>query len=144
VWITVDSSNLFMMAGYSQTPLIKKLGLKEGMKVSLVNAPKDYMKMLECDISAQLINKIAEADLVHVFATSRRELEKDFLKIVTEAKNNLIIWISWHKKSSGLKTDITEDVIREIILPAGWVDIKVCAVSDIWSALKIVKRKQGS
>jgi hypothetical protein len=63
------------------------------------------------------------------------------MKIISEAKNNLIVWISWYKKSSGIATDVTEDVIREIVLPTGWVDVKVCAVSDVWSGLKIVKRK---
>jgi len=130
------------MAGYSKTPLIKKLGIKEEMKILLMNAPKDYMKILECDISKQLTNKIIEAGFVHAFTTSKAELKKNFMEIISEASNNLIIWISWYKKSSGIATDITEDVIREIVLPTGWVDIKVCAVSDVWSGLKIVKRKK--
>jgi hypothetical protein len=130
------------MAGYSKTPLIKKLGIKEEMKVLLMNAPKDYMKILECDISKQLTNKIIEAGFVHAFTTSKAELKKNFMEIISEASNNLIIWISWYKKSSGIATDVTEDVIREIVLPTGWVDIKVCAVSDVWSGLKIVKRKK--
>jgi|SRR4051812_32701320 hypothetical protein len=129
------------MAGYSKTPLIKKLGIKEEMKVLLMNAPKDYMKILECDISKQLTNKIIEGDFVHVFVISKEELKKNFTKIISEGKNNSIIWISWYKKSSGIATEVTEDVIREIVLPTGWVDIKVCAVSDVWSGLKIVKRK---
>jgi hypothetical protein len=129
------------MAGYSTTPLNKKLGIKEEMKIMVVNAPKDYMKILESDVSGQVINKISEADFLHVFVTSKEELKKSFSKIISEAKNNLIIWISWYKKSSGIATDVTEDVIREIVLPTGWVDIKVCAVSDVWSGLKIVKRR---
>ena len=129
------------MAGYSTTPLVKKLGIKEGMKIIVLNAPKDYMKLLGIDISGQVINEISHADLVHVFVTSKEELKKNFMKIIGEAKNNLIVWISWYKKSSGIATDVTEDVIREIVLPIGWVDVKVCAVSDVWSGLKIVKRK---
>lgn len=129
------------MAGYSATPLIKKLGIKEEMKIVLMNAPKDYMKLLEYDISKHLVNKISDADFVHVFVTSIEELKTSFMKIIGQAKSNLIIWIWWYKKSSGIATDVTEDVIREIVLPTGWVDIKVCAVSDVWSALKIVKRK---
>ena len=129
------------MAGYSATPLIKKLGIKEEMKIVLMNAPKDYMKLLEYDISKHLVNKISDADFVHVFVTSTEELKTSFMKIIGQAKSNLIIWISWYKKSSGIATDVTEDGIREIVLPTGWVDIKVCAVSDVWSALKIVKRK---
>jgi hypothetical protein len=84
----------------------------------------------------------SEAHLVHIFARSKEELSQDFERIIMLAKPGLIIWISWYKKSSGIRTDITEDSIRNIALPKGWVDIKVCAVYDIWSGLKIVKRKQ--
>ncbi len=130
------------MAGYSGTPLIKKLGIKPGMKLMLINAPKNYMELLEQDVSEQLTNKIAEADFIHVFAVSKKELEQQFLKTIANAKDGLMIWVSWYKKSAGMQTDITEDTIREIVLPMGWVDIKVCAVSDLWSGLKIVKRKE--
>jgi len=129
------------MTGYSGTPLLKKLGLKETMKVCLINAPADYMNILEADINGQLVSKMRLADFIHLFATSKKELAKQFQQIIKEAKDGLVIWISWYKKSSGLQTDITEDTIREIVLPTGWVDIKVCAVNDIWSGLKIVKRK---
>ena len=130
------------MAGYSGTPLMKKLGIKEEMKLMIINAPENYSDILEHDIDAQLTNKISEADFVHLFVVSRKELESNFLKIINAAKVGLMIWVSWYKKSSGLQTDVTEDTIREIVLPTGWVDIKVCAVSDVWSGLKIVKRKQ--
>ena len=130
------------MAGYSGTPLIKKLGIKPGMKLMLINAPKNYMELLEQDVSEQLTNKIAEADFIHVFAVSKKELEQQFLKTIANAKDGLMIWVSWYKNSAGMQTDITEDTIREIVLPMGWVDIKVCAVSDLWSGLKIVKRKE--
>lgn len=129
------------MSGYSGTPLIKKLGIKEESKVVLINAPENYMEFLESDINKQLVKEISKADLVHLFVASKAELKKEFSKIIQKAKDDLIVWISWYKKSSGIPTDVTEDVIREIVLPAGWVDIKVCAVSDIWSGLKIVKRK---
>lgn len=129
------------MAGYSATPLFKKLGIKETMKVQLINAPAEYMDFLEMDITSQLISKTADADLVHIFAISKKELAVVFRQTIKLGKEGLIIWVSWYKKSSGMQTDITEDVIREIVLPNGWVDIKVCAVSDLWSGLKIVKRK---
>ena len=129
------------MTGYSGTPLLKKLGIKEEHKVKPINAPRNYMKILEADIQQQLVDKIQEADFVHLFVTSKAELKKEFTKIIQQARVGLTIWISWHKKSSGMATDVTEDVIREVVLPAGWVDVKVCAVSDIWSGLKIVKRK---
>ncbi len=129
------------MTGYSGTPLLKKLGIKEENKVKLMNAPKNYMKIIEADIQQQLVDKIQEADFVHLFVTSKAELKKEFTKIIQQARVGLTIWISWYKKSSGMATDVTEDVIREVVLPTGWVDVKVCAVSDIWSGLKIVKRK---
>jgi hypothetical protein len=129
------------MAGYSGTPLLKKLGIKEEYKVKLINAPKNYMELLETDINKQLADKIQEADFVHLYVASKAELKKEFTKIIQQAKGNLIIWVSWYKKSAGIPTDVTEDIIREIVLPTGWVDVKVCAVSDKWSGLKIVKRK---
>ena len=129
------------MAGYSGTPLIKKLGIKEDSKVKLVNAPKDYMVLLECDISKQVVKETSKADVVHLFTKSRKELEEEFSKLIKDGNEKLVIWVSWYKKSAGIATDVTEDVIREIVLPKGWVDVKVCAVSDIWSGLKIVKRK---
>jgi hypothetical protein len=76
---------------------------------------------------------------VHIFATSRKELEKHFHTVIKKLPPTAAIWISWYKKSAKIATDITEDTIREIVLPTGWVDVKVCAVSDIWSGLKIVK-----
>ena len=90
-----------------------------------------------------MVSKINDADLVHIFASDKKILEKQFTKTISKAKPVLVIWISWYKKSSGIKTDVTEDTIWEIVLPKGWVDIKVCAVSDIWSGLKIVKRKNN-
>jgi hypothetical protein len=129
------------MAGYSGTPLIKKLGIKEEAKVLLINAPKEYMDFLNCDISNQLIKEISKADLIHLFVKSKKELEEEFSKLIKNSNEKLVIWVSWYKKSAGITTDVTEDVIREVVLPTGWVDIKVCAVNDIWSGLKIVKRK---
>ena len=130
------------MTGYSGTPLMKKLGITEKMKLMIINSPENYSALLEHDINSQLTSKISEADFAHLFVVSRKELESNFLKIINAAKVGLMIWVSWYKKSSGLQTDVTEDTIREIVLPTGWVDIKVCAVSDVWSGLKIVKRKQ--
>ncbi|HNP20543.1 MAG TPA: hypothetical protein PKM63_09050 [Panacibacter sp.] len=132
------------MAGYSLTPLKKKLGISDALKVLVVNIPADYMSLLDADISKQLVKNGREADLIHIFAGSQKELEDHFLRAIALAKEGLIIWISWYKKASGIKTDITEDKIRSIVLPKGWVDVKVCAVSDIWSGLKIVKRKTGT
>ncbi|HWB26100.1 MAG TPA: hypothetical protein VG738_11500 [Chitinophagaceae bacterium] len=128
------------MAGYSENPLTKKLGIKETSKLYPVNAPADYFDLLEQDLQGQVTTSVKRADFFHIFAQSRAELTGDFARIIKEAKDDAVIWISWYKKSAKIPTDITEDIIREIVLPTGWVDVKVCAVSDIWSGLKIVKR----
>ncbi len=130
----------FIMAGYSGTPLLKKLGITESAGLFLVNAPVEYGDLLGIDVKKQLVKKIREADFFHIFCQHRKELEKQFTVIVETAKSSAVVWISWYKKSSKIPTDITEDVIREIVLPTGWVDVKVCAVTDVWSGLKIVKR----
>jgi len=127
-------------AGYSGTPLVKKLGIKPDMKVLLVNPPGNYFDLLESDIKKQLV-KTPPADFVHLFFVKKADLEKSFLQLIKKLPPNAIIWISWYKKTAKIPTDITEDTIREIVLPTGWVDVKVCAVSDLWSGLKIVLRK---
>ncbi len=128
-------------AGYSGTPLIKKLGIEPGMKVLLINAPDNYFELIEKNISPQLVKQKQAADLVHVFATTKKELEKKFSGLIRTNPSPAVIWVSWYKKSAKISTDITEDTIREVVLPTGWVDVKVCAVSELWSGLKIVKRK---
>jgi len=99
--------------------------------------------LLERNIEQNIVSDIKSADIFHVFAENKKDLEKHFKTIIAKAKNEAVIWISWYKKSAKISTDITEDVIRSIVLPTGWVDIKVCAVSDIWSGLKIMKRKEN-
>jgi hypothetical protein len=130
------------MAGYSSTPLVKKLGITPGMKLLLINAPVDYFQWLETDLADQVVKSGRLAAFVHLFVKNRKELEKQFKSLVKTVGPGTVTWISWYKKSSGIATDVTEDVIRETVLPAGWVDVKVCAVSDEWSGLKIVKRKE--
>ncbi len=130
------------MAGYSGTALRKKLGIGNEMKIMLYNPPANYRELVEYDIEPQITKKTSLADFAHLFVTSRKELEKEFSAIISSAKDGLVIWVSWYKKSAGIVTDITENAIREIVLPKGWVDIKVCAVDDKWSGLKIVKRKR--
>lgn len=127
-----------MAAGYSVTPLIKKLGIYEEMKVQLIAAPEDYFTLLEIDISPQLCKKNETPDLVHLFAIINKDFETEMKRIRKNIKPTTIIWVSWYKKSSGMPTDITEDVIRIYALRNGLVDVKVCAVSDVWSGLKLV------
>jgi len=128
------------MAGYSENPLLKKLGIKEISTLYLVGAPDSYFEWLEIEPAGRVTSKIAEADIFHLFAKDKKGLARHFNQIVKAAKADAVVWISWYKKSSKIPTDVTEDVIREIVLPTGWVDVKVCAVSDVWSGLKIVKR----
>jgi hypothetical protein len=127
------------VSGYSGTPLIKKMGIKDGMQIQLINPPDNYFELLGEDISSKLVKSEAP-DLVHLFAQKKADLEKHFYKLINQLPATTMIWISWYKKSAKIPTDITEDTIREIVLPTGWVDVKVCAVSELWSGLKIVKR----
>ena len=126
--------------GYSGTPLAKKLGIKEGFKVRIAHQPDHYFDLFEglpktiefCD------EKKSKKDFIHYFTMQARELEKDIASLKNEIVSNGIIWISWPKKSSKIVTDITEDTIRNLAIKSGLVDVKVCAVDDVWSGLKLV------
>jgi hypothetical protein len=128
------------MPGYSGTPLINKLGIKPESGVLLINAPNDYFDLLGIDISDQLVNTKSTADIVHLFVKTNKEFEVEMKKLqpVYKKNSNLTIWVSWCKKSAKIPTDVTEDVIRNYALKNGLVDVKVCAVSDTWSGLKLV------
>jgi len=130
----------FAMTGYSGTPLIKKLGIKPEMRLRLIGAPADYFKWLEADVSSQLCPFAAVPDWVHLFAANRRDFEREMKALATVWRKNsaVVIWVSWYKKSSGVSTDLTEDIVRGYALANGLVDIKVCAVSEEWSGLKLV------
>ena len=127
-------------AGYSGTPLLKKLGINPDMKILLLNEPANYADLLETNISDQLCQKNETPDLVHLFVTNNKIFEGAMKKLQLVCKKNsaIIIWVSWYKKSAGISTGITEDTIRNYALKNGLVDVKVCAVSDIWSGLKLV------
>ncbi len=135
--------NATVTAGYSGTPLAKKLGYRDCNRVFLLAAPKNYRALVEPLPPAILFEKSlgATIDLVHAFFTDKAELNK-FLKLTRQTlRPDASIWVSWPKKSSKVPTTITEDTIRELALPLGLVDIKVCAVDDTWSGLKLVARK---
>lgn len=125
-----------------QAPLLKKLGIIEDTRVFVVNPPGNYYQLLEKNISDQLVSK-SSADLVHLFVTSDNEFEIEMKKLKPVYQSNplLVIWVSWFKKSAGMKTDMTENVIRNYALENGLVDVKVCSVSELWSALKLVVPK---
>jgi len=126
--------------GYSSTPLVKKLGIKEGFVIRLVNEPSHFFDLLVgMPGNVTLVKDKKKAkDLVHYFTTSIAELERDIVSLRKEIFPNGMIWVSWPKKASEIATDITEDLIRDIALKNGLVDIKVCAVDDVWSGLKLV------
>mgnify|MGYP001367915266 CR=1 FL=1 len=133
------------MAGYSGTPLVKKLGIKPPMTLVAIDAPPEYRSWL-CELphGVRIISKAGKPlQAVHLFVTRRARLEKELAKYRQQLEQNGFLWVSWPKKSAKVDTDITEDTIREVALPLGFVDIKVCAVSDVWSGLKIVIRKNA-
>ena len=125
-------------AGYSQTPLLKKLGIKDDLKVLLLNPPDNYFDLLSKDISRQFCGKNDKPDFVHLFVKSEKEFVVQMQKLVTKILPTTIIWVSWYKKRAKIPTDITEDTIRNYALQHDLVDVKVCAVSEIWSGLKLV------
>jgi len=131
-----------MPVGYSGTPLIKKLGIKPDTKVLLLNAPDNYTELLETDISHQLITGKSVPDLVNLFAKNYAVFLKGMKTILFLYKKNpaMVTWVCWYKKSSGMNSDITEDTIRDFALTQDLVDVKVCAVSELWSGLKLVMR----
>ena len=133
------------MSGYSTTPLVKKLGIKEGYKIYFKNPPENYEKLLtQLPDNLHILSRLSsEIDIIQFFTKRKSELEKELKRQITKIKQNGMIWVSWPKKSSKVETDITEDVIREIALPMGLVDIKVCAVDEIWSGIKLVIRKEN-
>jgi len=164
-----------MTAGYSGTPLAKKLGIKEGFAVAAVNAPANFEELLSPlpdgvtisalntsskenhpvdEASPPLLRKdgsvgtssrrgTSEFDLIHFFTNSRDELAEGLAKYMKLIKQDGAIWISWYKKAARLPTEITEDVIRDVCLPLGLVDVKVCAVDEKWSGLKLVIRREN-
>jgi hypothetical protein len=133
------------MAGYSGTPLAQKLGMKPGSTVVLINEPANYRKLLgKFANGVEFTSRVlTNSNFIHLFTRHRSELEKQLPRLRTKIADPGTLWVSWAKKSSGVATDITEDVIREVALPLGFVDIKVCAVDETWSGLKLMIRRQN-
>lgn len=129
------------MSGYSGTPLAKKLSLKDGLRVRWEGMPDSVRIEIE---GARLALEPAEEriDAAHVFVTRRAELEEAVSRLLPRLSRDGFLWVSWPKKASKVPTDVTEDGIREIVLPRGLVDVKVCAVDDTWSGLKLVIRRE--
>jgi len=131
-------------AGYSGTPLPKKLGIAERSRLVVRHAPDDYARMLAPIPQGTTFEKTVskKTDIVHVFSDRKALLKTELAALRTAIRSDAVVWISWPKKTSRVPTDVTEDTIRELALPLGFVDVKVCAVSDVWSGLKLVVRKE--
>jgi hypothetical protein len=130
------------MAGYSKRSLVDKLGIKPGASVLILEAPNGYAKTLgplPKDVTVAKAPKPG-LDFIHLFVTKRAELERRFGALQKALAHAGMLWVSWPKKAAGVPTDVTEDVVREVALAKGLVDVKVCAVDDTWSGLKLVRR----
>ena len=130
------------MPGYSGTPLPKKLGIKNGFQVCLINAPPEVQSELKSALAGCNLARAGSVplDFAMLFTKSKSELTKEFTRIAKMLAPAGMLWVSWPKKSSGVAADLDENVVRDIGLGAGLVDVKVCAVTDVWSGLKFVRR----
>jgi Protein of unknown function (DUF3052) len=131
-------------AGYSGTPLSKKLGLKPASCVLAIAAPDEYLSLLE-PLPQEVVFERSpgpHVDIAHIFIRERKELAMYLTSLRRKLRPDAAIWVSWPKKTSKVPTDVTEDVVRAVALPLGLVDIKVCAVTEVWSGLKLVVRKE--
>lgn len=133
-----------MTSGYSGTPLSKKLGFKPGQSVCAPGAPPNYRKLLApMPDGMEFQTRVSKTtDIVHYFTTSKAELAKNLVAWLKILGPDAVIWVSWPKKTAKVSSDVTEDTIRAVALPMGLVDIKVCAVDETWSGLKLVLRKE--
>jgi hypothetical protein len=131
------------VSGYSGTPLARKLGIRAGARVHVAGAPADYRALLEplpedvCFVA----RATASTDLVHLFSLRRAALERRLPRLRATLAPTAVVWVSWPKRACGVATDVTADVVRAVALPLGFVDVKVCAVDDAWSGLKLVVRR---
>ena len=131
-------------AGYSGTPLVQKLGIREGMRLAALQAPPDYPEILGALPPGVEIGRKAtpKTDLAHLFVTTRVALAAALPSLRSTLRDDAVLWVSWPKKASKVETDIAEGTIRDLALPLGFVDVKVCAVTEVWSGLKLVVRKE--
>lgn len=138
-----------MTVGYSGTPLAKKLGIKEGMTVLVVNAPADYAELVAplpegvTIVEEMHAGRVRSVGIAHLFTNSRDELASELSRLRNVIAQDGAIWVSWYKKAAKLPTEITEDDIRDAAFPLGLVDVKVCAVDEKWSGLKVVIRREN-
>jgi len=128
--------------GYSGKPLFQKLGLKPGMRCQLIGAPSHYPELVAGVTGVRFMRRAKSADVVHLFCPNRRSLDRRIGRALDCVVPGGMLWVSWPKKSSALFVDLTEDQLRDVILPLDWVDVKVCAVDADWSGLKFLERKR--
>ena len=133
-----------MAAGYSGTPLVRKLGFAPGWRVAGVGGPEQLEALLgELPDGLAIVRRLAgRLDAVWLFVVTRRELERRLPAVLRNLPQDGTLWISWPKRASGVPTDVSENVLREVVLPAGWVDIKVAAIDDTWSGLRFALRRE--
>lgn len=132
------------MPAYSTTPLAKKLGIKPGTTLVLLGAPPHYLDLVEpLPHGVQVRKRLGGSpETIHLFVDRKKDLDSWLPKLREAMRVDGTIWVSWPKKASGVATDLTEDVVRDVALPLGLVDVKVCAVDEVWSGLKLVVRKE--
>src|SRR6185436_19648115 len=132
------------MAGYSPRSLIQKLGIKPETRIAILNAPRSYSATLGALPNGATVTRTARGSFtfIHFFTKARSELRAKLPILCRALRDDGALWISWPKQASRVRTDVTEDVIRDLALPLGLVDVKVCAVDDTWSGLKLVRRRE--
>ena len=137
--------NALPMAGYSQTPLPKKLGIKPGLTIVTINPPTNYRRLLGTIPEGVTFSDRLKPNspFVHIFTRKRSELANGLPVLREKIAATGTVWVSWPKRSAGVPTDVTEDVIRDVALPIGFVDVKVCAIDETWSALKLMVRREN-
>jgi hypothetical protein len=133
-----------MAAGYSGTPLVRKLGFAPGWRVAVLGGPEQLGALLgELPDGLTIVTRLAgRLDCVWLFVVTRRELERRLPAVLRNLSQDGTLWISWPKRASGVPTDVSENVLREVVLPTGWVDIKVAAIDDTWSGLRFALRRE--
>ncbi|HBB88404.1 MAG TPA: DUF3052 domain-containing protein [Blastocatellia bacterium] len=138
------SGNNLIRAGYSGTPLVKKLGIKAGQRAAIMNAPKQFLaqELRPLPENVRLVTATAtgQLDFIMLFVSSAKSLQKELPRLKKKLMRDGILWVSWPKKSSGVETDLSFDVVQQLGLKIGLVDVKICAVNEIWSGLKFVYR----
>jgi hypothetical protein len=132
-----------MMTGYSGTPLVKKLGIKEGMTVGIIGDRPPGFALKDPPPGTRVHERIEPSNVFLIFATASTAIEELFQQAMKQIPADGAIWVAWPKKASGVETDLTEDTMRDLFLPTGMVDNKVCAIDETWSGLRFVVRKEN-